>query len=468
MTRKKVFFSAGVGLLVALGCSHPFGGTGKAEKANVAHGEREGKKKPKKGVTDPKDKVRIAPPVPPSGVPPRTSDIPPMTADILQFGTAEIDRLGDVVVAGNAIYVAGTTGGALAGPHAGRADSWVRKYSKNGRNLLWETQFGSDQDDEIRALAVDGDLLVATGQTEGALTKGGPAVHEGDCFLVGYGPAGEELFREQFGSKNMDECIGLAIRGDAIIVSGGSLGTLDQPKHGREDVIVRRYDRGGRLVWGKQLGTPQFEEALGLAIGASGVYLAGMTDGKWEKNLGGTDLLVVKLDFDGNVVWARQLGTSGMDCVRTIAVDETAVYIAGHTAGKMGRQAFGDGDVVTARLNEANGDIVWVDQFGTDLADSAGAIELRGNEVWVLGSVLSPGKHEAGMGSIETVLRRLDRDGRELYTGRLGSVSDDRGLGLAVDGQHVWMVGETSGHFAGQNHGMWDAWLGIARTADLR
>jgi hypothetical protein len=86
------------------------------------------------------------------------------------FGTSSFGVAVDAF--GNA-YIAGSTSGDLAAPHAGGfSDVFVAKYAADGERL-WEQQFGSDGTDIANAIAIDslGNLFV-TGETSGDF--GGP------------------------------------------------------------------------------------------------------------------------------------------------------------------------------------------------------------------------------------------------------------------------------------------------------
>ncbi len=87
---------------------------------------------------------------------------------------------------GNA-YVSGWTRGSLgARPNAGERDAFVSKYNDSG-TLLWTHQFGNDSDDQSRGVSVDGlgNVYVA-GSTDGRLA--GPHAGDWDLFVAKIAP----------------------------------------------------------------------------------------------------------------------------------------------------------------------------------------------------------------------------------------------------------------------------------------
>jgi hypothetical protein len=45
------------------------------------------------------------------------------------------------------------------------------------------------------------------------------------------------------------------------------------------DAFVRKYSHRGDELWTRQYGTSGFDRAMGIAVDATGVYVAGRTDG---------------------------------------------------------------------------------------------------------------------------------------------------------------------------------------------
>src|SRR5262249_45987744 len=64
------------------------------------------------------------------------------------------------------------------------------------------------------------------------------------------------------------------------------------------DAFVRKYDASGNELWTRQFGTAGIDVAHAVAADATGVYVAGVTDGAFtgQTNVGSRDAFVVKLD----------------------------------------------------------------------------------------------------------------------------------------------------------------------------
>src|SRR5690606_33152621 len=85
-------------------------------------------------------------------------------------------------------YISGWTGGGLAGSSVGGEDAFLAKYDSSGA-LLWTRQLGTSADDRSYGVAVDSaGAVYMSGTTYGAL--GGPSAGRSDAFLAKYDSAG--------------------------------------------------------------------------------------------------------------------------------------------------------------------------------------------------------------------------------------------------------------------------------------
>jgi len=87
-----------------------------------------------------------------------------------QFGTGQSDDAWDVAVdRDGAAYLVGTTEHVLPGEQSsGRLDGFIRKYSVDGQKL-WTHQFGTPENDNAFAVALDDQGIVVAGSTRGRL-----------------------------------------------------------------------------------------------------------------------------------------------------------------------------------------------------------------------------------------------------------------------------------------------------------
>src|SRR5262249_54190957 len=210
--------------------------------------------------------------------------------------------------------------------------AFVRKYDSDG-NELWTRQFGSGFADEATAVAVDGSAVYVAGFALGAL-PGQTSAGGDDAFVRKYDTAGNELWTRQFGTPGSDQVTGVAADAAGVYLSGFASGTLPgQTGAGGQDAFVRHYDADGNVLWTSQFGTASMDSATGIVVDASGVYVSGFTGGTLtgQTSAGDDDAFLRKYDASGTALWTRQFGSGGADQATGVAIGATGVYVAGFT-----------------------------------------------------------------------------------------------------------------------------------------
>jgi hypothetical protein len=139
-----------------------------------------------------------------------------------------------------------------------------------------------------------------------------------------------------------------------------------QTSAGDLDVLVRKFDHQGNEIWARQFGTSGQDSVVGIAVGPGGVYVVGHTKdvSTGQNNTERGDAFVHKYDLEGNEVWTRGFGTSTRDIVRGIAVGPTGVFVAGATAVVSRCPIVACPEEFIVREYDPDGTKVWAFQFG--------------------------------------------------------------------------------------------------------
>ena len=392
-----------------------------------------------------------APYVPPPGTPEWTR----------QYGTDSVETAAALSAdAGGNVYVAGSTGGGLAGANAGLHDAYVRSYDSEGGHR-WTRQFGTSADDSANAVVTDsgGNVYVA-GSTSGAIE--GSNAGSSDVYVRSFDSHGDLRWTRQFGTSASDSGLAVASSGDGhIYVAGKTQGAFVGSNAGFHDVFVRSYASNGDLRWTRQFGTSFEDVGTALAIdGAGNVYVAGWTQGALEgTNSGLPDPFVRSYDSNGNLRWTRQFGTSGDDRAEAITTDASGVYLAGGTSGVLGDGNAGGTDAYI-RSFDVQGTIRWTRQFGTSSLDFASGIASDGD-----GNILISGQtwgalEGSSAGGTDAFVRSYSNAGDYRWTRQFGTVDGEVDVGITARvGGHVYVGGSTSGDLEGVNAGSLDAFV---------
>ena len=413
---------------------------------------------------------------------------------IKQFGTDQTERgYFSVIDRHGNLYVTGYTQGDLDGPGpgvaAGSFDIYVLKLDPEG-HVAWIRQFGSPGEDTAIAIALDHEgYIYITGQIGGDLDPNDDQVFlegegEDDVFLMKLDKDGEVQWLRQFGTTADDAGFGLDldVEGNPYVV-GYTLGDMDGDgpgmNAGADDIFVAAFDDAGNQRWLTQIGSPAADVAYAGAVDIrGGVYLTGFTEGDLDgpgsqSHAGGWDIVVVKLNGNGELQWVQQYGTPGDDNGYAIAVDaRRRIYITGFASGDVdgtGPDTYaGEPDLVVLKLTQ-DGELIWSRQFGTGGNDFGlgVAVDYSGN-VYATGTVfgdLDGSGPETYHGERDVAIVKLARDGTTRWIRQLGTPGRDWGFNVALDHRHhqVYITGQTGGDLDGEGpqtfSGVFDAFI---------
>lgn len=221
--------------------------------------------------------------------------------------------------------------------------------------------FSQFQPEEGSALAIDasGNIYLAgnaTGSSEGVATPGAHQTTIGaqtDAFLVKFNADGVRQWGTFYGGGGNDFATGLSTdpQGNVILCgytnSSTNIATAGshQPTQAgvNNDGFVVKFNSDGQRLWGTYYGGTEVDYAFSIKADAqSNLYVAGTTQsssgiataGSHQSAKGGTtldaDAFLLKLDANGNRLWATYYGAAGSDGALAVAVSSDGrVAIAG-------------------------------------------------------------------------------------------------------------------------------------------
>lgn len=297
----------------------------------------------------------------------------------------------------------------------GMADIFLLKLDAAG-NFLWVKQMSGTNYDANNAITLDPEgNIYTTGHFSGTadfdpsseivnLT----AIRNNDVFVQKFDNNGNLLWVKQMGGRGFE--YGISIKTDAsgnVYTAGyfqntvdfdpGS-GVVDLTSNGKFDVFVQKLDPSGEFLWAKQVGGTGDDRVHQMTIdNNANIYLTGFFEGTVDFDPGNEtlnytsnglkDIFILKLNTDGDYLWAKQFGGTsddeGMSIVTTTTGD---LFASGH---------FKD----TVDFNPAEGNAIFTTGYFEDI-----------------------------------LILHLNSDGNFLWVKQYGGVMDDRGLVLTTDG----------------------------------
>ncbi|MEQ8364084.1 MAG: IPT/TIG domain-containing protein [Cyclobacteriaceae bacterium] len=371
---------------------------------------------------------------------------------------------------------------------AGSEDIFVSKLDASG-NFVWAYGFGGASLDQGRSIAVDpSGNIVITGYFRNTIDfDPGPGILNltaasglFDVFILKLDGDGNFLWAVSFGDPASNSDVGYSVATDDtgnIYATGTFSGTADfDPGAGTfslsafsgggfTDVFILKLDESGNFVWAKSIGGTSSDIAFTLAVDLSnnviiGGHFYGTIDfdpGVGVNNItssGPKNLFILKLDTNGDFVWAKNLVSSFSDFLLGVATDvNDNVFVTGefYTSidldpgpGNYFQTEVAAGDIFILKL-DATGSFLWGAGIGGNQEDSGRsvAVDAAGNSYFTghyAGTVdFDPGPGVFNLSSTtsntyDIFISKYDPSGNFVWAGSMGGTSDfEVGNAISLD-----------------------------------
>jgi hypothetical protein len=236
------------------------------------------------------------------------------------------------------------------------------------------------------------------------------------------------------------------------------------------DIFVQKTSPDGELIWAKGFGGTGGDLGTAVVTDANGnVYVTGAFEGNIDFDPGpGTatvsshgmqDIFLLKLDPNGNFLWAGGIG--GVDYEESVGlgVDATGnVYLSAYFSapidadpgsGEVELTSQGVLDNFVAKFN-SNGELIWANSYGGSGLEVVLALRVTPNgDQYITGSFSDPGvgvSNMTGSGNSTGYLLKLDTDGNFELARSIGASGNVTSYDLDVDTDgNMYLTGQFSG-----------------------
>ena len=261
-------------------------------------------------------------------------------------------------------------------------DNWILRLDASG-NILWEKSFGFAGHDHSYDVVETTDggfffagfLDVTLSNGEGNFGKGAYLTRHGvgEFWGTKLDANGNLLWRRYFGGTNNDRAHGVVQANDGGFVMAGFSESDDfdiSNTKGSYDFWVVKIDDSGNMLWEKSFGGTGIEISYGIVKTQDGGYaITGntfSTDTDVSKNNGESDVWLIKIDDDGNLLWERTLGGTSFDAARGLSTTlDGGFVLAGNSKSSDGdaSENNGENDLWVIKT-DAQGNIMYQQSFG--------------------------------------------------------------------------------------------------------
>lgn len=207
-----------------------------------------------------------------------------------------------------------------------------------------------------------------------------------------------------------------------------------------KDVLILKYDLNGNLVWNKTWGGTDDDVATSVAIDSTNIYVAGYT---WSY---GTEsaAFVQKYDFNGNLLWCKVLnyGSFNASGANSVTLNGQYIYVAGFEWSIV---SYGVGiDKALILKYNKNGDMLWNKTWGISSVNFAFSIAVDSTNLYVAGDTTNYTN-----GRDDVFILMCDSDGNPVWNRTWGGNLNDNALSIALNNTNIFVVGRTMSYSIG-------------------
>ncbi len=304
-------------------------------------------------------------------------------------------------------------------------EALIIKINRNG-DQQWSKVYKWGKEDQINAIMRNKhNRYVSVGYT---YSEG---KDNSDIWAFELNDGGDVVWNRVIGGKYND-------RANAVCqtLDGGYLvaGFTVSKGNGKKDILILKLNSRGKIIWEKKLGGAGDDEAFSIMpAGEDEYFLAGNTSSKGE---GSSDIWIMKLSGEGDILWDMTCGGIKYDGVYSAFPTSRGGHVlAGYT-----RSEKGDSDFLIIRLSR-NGNIIWSETYSRSMYDIARCIiQTEDGGFLTAGTTLS-----IGAGGLDIWILRLDAEGKMIWNKTYGGIGKESvgSLHQTVDNKYI-LTGSTS------------------------
>ena len=378
----------------------------------------------------------------------------------------------------------------------GFEDMFIQKLDPQS-NLIWVKQMGGTKFDNMEAIAVNSNMEVySVGSYRdtvdfdpgvGVLNLYGSSMESG--FIQKLDSNGDLLWAKGIFSNSQSSIKDIEIdNAGNSYTTGQFVGTQDfdlgsgtaiLTSSGSTDFFLQKRDNNGNLLWLKQIGGTGSDWGETISIDDNGNIVIGGhfsdvvdfdpgNSGTTLTSAGDYEAFVMKLDPNGNFLWAKQFAGANREFVNAVDFDDQGnLYVVGNFDGTVDFDPSNNinnlvsgphrGDAFVVKL-DGNGNLIWAQQMHQD-GGSSGAggndfedVKVSENgRVYCFGQFFDTVSVNTGTGleffysngDFDLMMLELTTNGDYVSTTQYGSSKRDFGYALELDYQmNIYATGQ--------------------------
>ena len=247
-------------------------------------------------------------------------------------------------------------------------------------------------------------------------------------FLTPILVSGQIDFYKVYTNNGYDLGQGIVQLEDSSYVVTGSSSSF---QNGASQAFLLKVDSLGNYKWSKNYGGAESDGGRRVLYKKNvGFYIAGYTNSSGN---GGYDNYLIHTDEQGNLLWNKTYGGNGWEKVNdAILLSDTSIVMVGQT----NTGTSGNDNIYIVRTNQ-NGDILWTKNLGTSGNDFATSVKILNDSMFVVGGT----KYIADSLKNKAYLMCFKKDGQIVWEHYFGNQGEYQINDLSIVGNEINIVG---------------------------
>jgi hypothetical protein len=286
---------------------------------------------------------------------------------------------------------------------AGDWDLFLIKTDANG-NIQWAKTYGGTYGDGASSVqqTLDGGYIVA-GWTHYSTV-------DFDLFLIKTDVNGNIIWAKTYGGTGWDLARSVQQTSDGGYIVAGSTYSFSA---GLNDIFLIKTDANGNISWAKTYGGTNYDNAFSIQQTSDGGYIVAGFTGSF--GAGAWDLFLIKTDANGNIQWAKTYGGTGDDKAYSVQQTSDGGYIVAGLTNSFGA---GTEDILLIKT-DASGNIIWAKTYGGTNYDNAFSIQQTSDG----GYIVAGWTNSFGAGNHDFFLIKTDANGNVQWAKTYGGIN---------------------------------------------
>lgn len=343
--------------------------------------------------------------------------------------------------------------------------------------INWQKTYGGSYYDKAESIIElnDGGYIVAGNSQSSNIDL---SFNHGsyDWWVIKIGKTGNIIWKKTLGGTNYDYLRQIIKTPDGQLLCVGETQSNNGDVTnfiGQADSWVVKLDLSGNILWKKNFGGTGIDRAFSACITEDGnIIIANTTESGMPyvtNSYGISDIWLLKIDLQGNIIWQKSFGGSGDDFVKSIKPTiDNGYIIIGNSLSSNGILNENKGELdVWILKTDSNGQLLWQKTFGGSKSDYANAlIEDKNGDFLIVGETYSfdfdASENHSDAISRDYFVLKINTQGQKIWSRCYGGSGNEYARGVVETfGREYVIVGESYSNDgqAPNSKGSADFWL---------